>query len=170
MEYTLDEHVHRFSVWTAARASQRGFTSTLVISQVIESSKLRDFVESQPKAVSPSEFDEFHKGICRDMIQRFHDLGVTASYGRVAKIVAIYLKTSVVIRVNRTASILEVVHPPIDRIVLRALAKELKDLKKLNWTQMSFDQYWQLVETIRSQLGNFDWRLELRWRPEIGED
>ena len=42
-DYDIQEHIHRYAVWTAARASQRNFTTTANIRRAIEESGLRDF-------------------------------------------------------------------------------------------------------------------------------
>jgi hypothetical protein len=41
MTYSFEEHKHRFAVWTAARAVQRSFTRTRIISDVIVETGLR---------------------------------------------------------------------------------------------------------------------------------
>jgi hypothetical protein len=170
MEYTLSEHRHRFAVWTAARSVQRSWTTTLLISQAICSTSLYEFVNSYKAILKQNDFDKMHKKWCEQMINKFQSLGVMASYGRVAKIIAVYLKTSIIIRANEGDNILSIIHPPIDRILLRNLpvnVKEFKSIRVLNWTQLDSKSYWFIVDTIREKLGAFDWRLEILWRPEL---
>ncbi|MBK6447178.1 MAG: hypothetical protein IPF81_18330 [Bacteroidetes bacterium] len=40
--YSFAEHVHRFAVWTAARAVQRNFTTTENIRKAIEQTELQN--------------------------------------------------------------------------------------------------------------------------------
>ena len=84
------------------------------------------------------------------------------------KIVAIYLKTSIVINAQPAAEYLKFIHPPIDRVILKNLPKNegLAALRKLNWTQLNEELYWDMVGKLRKQLNLFDWRLELLWHPE----
>ena len=63
MEYNLQEHKHRFAIWTAARAVQRSWTTTSKISQVIQSTSLNDFV-GNTNISEQKEFDEMHRNWC----------------------------------------------------------------------------------------------------------
>ena len=40
--YGVDEHRHRFAVWTASRAVQRGYLKTQQIQKAIETAHLRE--------------------------------------------------------------------------------------------------------------------------------
>jgi len=170
MEYTLSEHTHRFAIWTAARAVQRSWTTTKKISNVIQSSHLHEFVNNYANISDQKDFDDLQKNWCKKMIEEFRILNEVATYGRVAKIIAIYLKTSIILAAEEKDSKINFIHPPIDRILLRNLSTnvaELKPLGKLNWTQLEKDDYWVMVNTIRNYIGFFDWRLEKYWKPEL---
>lgn len=173
MEYTLSEHTHRFAVWTAARSVQRSWTTTSKISQVIQSTRLHEFVSHYANISEQTEFDEMHRNWCDKMIDEFRVLNVAASYGRVAKIIAIYFKTSIIIGADSGDKKIKFIHPPIDRILLRNLptnVSEFKSIRRLNWTQLDKQNYWLMVETIRGRLGLFDRRLEMLWRPELEKE
>ncbi len=169
MEYSLKEHKHRFAIWTAARAVQRSWTTTFNISHVITSVNLLDFVGTYQSLLNQEEFDALHSHWCEKMINEFEALNIKATYGRVAKIIAIYLKTSIVVCRETDDDQLRFIHPPIDRILLKNLPgnRDFSAIQKLNWTQFDKESYWKVVNTIREQLGFFDWRLELLWRPEL---
>jgi hypothetical protein len=169
MSYSLEEHKHRFAIWTAARAVQRSWTTTANISKVINSVNLIDFAKSIQTKNDVIFFDKLHIQVCEQMIKEFGKLNIKASYGRVAKIVAIYLKTYVVIGSTFDNNTIEHIHPPIDRILLRNLPKDqnLDEISKLNWTQLDKAKYLEIVKTIRDTLGYFNWRLEEFWKPEI---
>lgn len=169
MEYTLKEHKHRFAVWTAARAVQRSWTTTLKISQVIHAVKLSEFVSTFKTLTGQQDFDDKHIALCDRMIDEFRLIDIEASYGRMAKIVAVYLKTSIIICAEADNDKIRLIHPPIDRILLKNLPANINfdDIKNLNWTQLDKNAYWNIVKIIRERLGVFDWRLEMAWRPEI---
>src|SRR5438552_5117755 len=76
MQYTLDEHRHRYSVWTASRAVQRSFATTLKISQVINTTDLRQFAESEKNLNDQVEFDNLQKKWCRQIIAEFEKLNI----------------------------------------------------------------------------------------------
>lgn len=169
VEYTLSEHKHRFAIWTAARAVQRSWTTTANISRVITAVQLQALVESYKNLKSQAEFDEIHKRLCEKMIDEFRLLGVESTYGRAAKILAVYLKTSIIMAADVDNEQMRFIHPPIDRILLRNLPVNIDfgEVKKLNWTQLNKDKYWSMVQTLRELLGILDWRLEMVWRPEL---
>lgn len=172
MKYSFEQHIHNYAVWTAARASQRGLTSTRKIREAIESSGLRRFAESanglKRSSFSESNFNRFHKQTANQLIRNLHKAGIrSASYGRAAKIIAIYLKTSVILR-SKNKYILGLIHPPIDADVLKSLSRHniSKGLNSIKWTKMNEVQYWDLYKEVKAKTGSFDWSLEKYWNPE----
>ncbi|MCP5299103.1 MAG: hypothetical protein H6954_05300 [Chromatiaceae bacterium] len=178
MTYTIEEHRHRFAVWTAARAVQRGFSKTANISAAVDVCGIRGFVESyDEQAYDPDAYDADHKSWCNCILD---DLRTRADidpelvrYGRAAKIVAVYLKTTFIVR-DPLAKLAHVAHPPIDRILLQEAAKKaprrsaLKQrLKEKNWTELVETEYFDLIEDLRSFLpkGAPFWHLEKFWMP-----
>lgn len=165
--YSFSEHIHRYAVWTAARAVQRNFTTTENIQRAINASDLKSFAEKPIE--DPEAFEKWHRENANLLISNLGGEEI-CSYGRAAKIISIYLKTSVGIRLPLDHQVQSVLHPPIDRILLQSLGSEprfdgLTKLKIVNWTQLEEDPYWDLVALIRSKVGYFDWRLEEFWRP-----
>lgn len=43
-DYTIDEHIHRFAVWTAARAASRGRLKNTEVENVIDQCRLKEKV------------------------------------------------------------------------------------------------------------------------------
>ncbi|RZJ88065.1 MAG: hypothetical protein EOO20_14560 [Chryseobacterium sp.] len=167
--YLFEEHSHNFGVWTAARAVSRNFTSTLYIKNAIDCSGLKEFVASN-KVVDQECFNNLHKVWANRIIASLnvaHAKGV--SYGRAAKVIAIYLKTTVVLVQRGDSEKSRVIHPPVDRILLRALLKKFPHftyLKNVNWTQLDEGSYWVLADKIKVDLKGFNWQLEYYWKPE----
>lgn len=168
MEYNLQKHRHRFAIWTAARAVARSWTTTLKVSMVIQTVQLSAFADSYISLTGQQDFDDKHVNLCEKMIEEFRLLNVEASYGRVAKIIAVYLKTVIIIGANVDNDKIRLIHPPVDRTILKGLPVNINfdEIRKLNWTQLDKDTYWMMVKIIRERLGLFDWRLEIVWRPE----
>ncbi|EOZ96171.1 hypothetical protein A33Q_2764 [Indibacter alkaliphilus LW1] len=165
--YLFDDHLHNFAVWTAARASQRNFTTLVNIKVAIEKTELRDFVNGFPKSLTQSNFDLFHRATALKLISELKELtDKKVTYGRVAKIISIYLKTSVIIPLKGEGQVCELIHPPIDSILLKTIYKETKDsfYKDVKWTELDFDNYWKLVSHLRSKFGFFNWKLESHWK------
>ena len=75
MNNKFDDYLHDYAVWTAARATQRGFVKMEFISRAINCTGLKDFVHS-PEITTPEEFDDFHKTTCQAIIKYWNEKGV----------------------------------------------------------------------------------------------
>lgn len=165
MAYSFHDHIHNYACWTAARAVQRNFTTTEKIIKAIEASDLVHEDENN-KIQTNEEFDSFHRKCCnqiKDYLESTYN--IDTPYGRAAKIVAIYLKTSVIIRNSGKGDLARVAHPPIDRILLGNIHKVNKNLGvgEINWTTIEEKPYFELIEKLRTlKLDNF-WELEEFW-------
>ena len=129
--YSFTEHLHNYAVWTAARAVQRNFTTTSNIKIAIEYVGLKEFVLAD-KPLTVPEFKLLHKEWALNIIESLKALGVsTATYGRAAKIISIYLKRSIILCNKAACDRSSIIHPPIDGILLKKISSvaELKDLK-----------------------------------------
>lgn len=159
-EYNFDQHRHNFAVWTATRSVQRGFTNTKNISTAIEISGLRDFVETY-KSIGKAEFEDFHIKCAQKITTTLKKENCT--YGIAAKIIAVYLKTSLVIYTKGKNC--EYIHPPLDRILLTNLKKcnGIKNYIYKPWTRLDKKAYWKLISLIEKQEGKIDWKLEQYW-------
>jgi hypothetical protein len=93
------------------------------------------------------------------------------TYGRAAKLVAVYLKTMIVIP-NPDSVFATIAHPPVDRILLQNLARDNEypnELRKVwsttNWTDLNENTYYHLIESFR-ECGLDEpqfWRVERYW-------
>lgn len=160
-EYSFAEHVHNFAVWTSARAVQRGFkgASTDIISNAIGTSSLRSLLNGKVEINSSKQSDSFHKRIANQLIRFFENNGIECSYGRAAKIMALYIKTAIVLPEKGKGGISEFAHPPIDRILLQNLG-----YKSTNWTVLDETEYFDLIGELRTRVEGPFWQLEEYWR------
>jgi hypothetical protein len=166
--YSFQEHIHNYAVWTAARATQRKFTTTAKIKRAIEGSALREFSETG-KCDSQDAYDTFHRRCAHQLIDGFDDsLRDKATYGIAAKIIAVYLKTALIIPSGGENTISQLIHPPIDRILLTNLSREhnIKQLCVKGWTALTENEYWELCKRIQENELPFNWTLERYWHPE----
>ena len=166
MSYTFSNHLHNYSVWTAARAVQRGYTTTKNIKAAIEKTELSKFAEKSD-IKSPSDFDHFHRQTSKILIQHLTNKGIHTTYGRAAKIIAVYLKTSIVIRDSGESVVAKIIHPPIDNILLSNLSKNNKKFgfSNIKWTQLSENEYFKLIDNLRTLHFDSFWKLEKYWTP-----
>ena len=180
-EYTLAEHRHRYAAWCAARAAGRGLAGATngVFRAALEASELPDLLRagSEQWPASQPAFDRAHRGWCAAAVNSLHDQGVTdATFGRAAKLVAIYLKTLLVCGGRDRTPLARVAHPPIDRVLLKALSRERRFptsaralWRDTNWTAMDADAYDRIIASLRDAGldGDGFWRAERWW---IGDD
>jgi hypothetical protein len=163
-EYNIVEHIHRFSVWTSARAVQRNFTKTSFIKNAIEITDLKKLIITPE--IASNDFDKFHKHCCTQIIHSLKKSGIDTSYGRAAKIIAVYIKTSIIIKDKGKSQLSKIAHPPIDRILLTNLTK-ISDIKMINWTEMNESEYFTLISEIKQLAIELKlkslWKIEKHW-------
>lgn len=112
-------------------------------------------------------YDNFHNQMATDLMCCLP----SATYGRAAKIIAIYIKTVYVIRFP-DSNISRFAHPPIDRILLTAIAAhKFEGLRFLDkgWTQFDENDYKSVISNLRNlkkqkSLQAF-WEIECFWNP-----
>ena len=174
MPYDHFEHRHRFAAWAAARATQRGFTSTSNLLGALNRAGVREFLQnpSSNDCRNQEAFDDLHRKWCSCIVAFLHDEEIGATYGRAAKLVAVYLKAMVVILPDGTSDLARFAHPPIDRVLLQNISRcdELKSRLKsswrnVRWTQLDSDAYYELIKQLRGALNKDDpwWKLEKYW-------
>tara|TARA_R110002012_G_scaffold16968_2_gene64684 strand:- start:13422 stop:13937 length:516 start_codon:yes stop_codon:yes gene_type:complete len=167
--YSINQHKHNFALWTAARAAQRGYTSTKVIGKAIDASYLASFA-IQFNINSQKEFHDKHKEIANQIINSLKDQTGSCSYGRAAKIIAIYLKTFVILDQSINDKGVQFIHPPVDSILLKNLHNERDKSLKLNkcvWTKLEEAEYFELIHQLKPLVpeGKPFWYLEKHWSP-----
>src|SRR5450755_4604971 len=117
MSYTIAMHQHRFAAWAAARAAQRGLTGTYTVINALEGCgvvTVADIANNWP--ATAAAFDNAHRDWCRALLKRLLSAGIAkATYGRAVKIIAIYLKSRIVLGGHHDTAFARVIHPPIDR-------------------------------------------------------
>jgi hypothetical protein len=120
MTYSHFQHRHNFAVWCAARAVQRKFAKTPVLKEALEKSGVVEFVRQYKNdQIFQEDFDQLHAEWCESILQTWKLLSVSgATYGRAAKLIAVYIKSMVVVNDGKS-KLAEVAHPPIDRMILQ---------------------------------------------------
>lgn len=175
MLYGIGQHRHRFAVWAAARAAQRRWAKAKVdtLRRALEASGV---VESLDR-INLSDIDEarfmaLHRRWCRSVVDFLENAGLSnVTFGRAAKLIAIYLKVVVVLGPGSETPFARIAHPPIDGILLKKLAasdvdsEHKREWATISWTQLSEEQYYELIEQLRQALGTQEpfWRLERFW-------
>jgi hypothetical protein len=180
MPYDLAEHRHRFAVWAAARAAQRGFTSVERLRGALEGSSIQaDLRVPATLALEAAGFDKLHRGWCRSICATLNGCDVrNVAFGRAAKLVAVYLKATVLMGENWDTPFARCMHPPVDRILLQTLASSVEissphkgSWRRINWTRLDEGAYYQLIDQLRAVPSSVPfWRIEKYWQPSDAAD
>src|SRR5262245_23465432 len=181
MPYDIAEHRHRFAVWAAARAAQRGFTTVANLRAALEGVNIKGIVAApETLQLSADQFDDLHRRWCSEICAfLIHRHIKKTTHGRAAKLVSVYLKTIVLMGDASDSSLGRNMHPPVDRTLLQNLAvsEKIKSEHKtawrsVSWTQLNQDRYDVLIGQLRSMLppGAPFWTIEEYWEPSDNED
>ena len=174
--YDIAKHRHNFAVWAAARAAQRGFKGATVpaLQQALEGCGILEFLgEADWDTVSEQNFAEQHRKWCLSAIQSLRAQGVPSpTFGLAVKLIAVYIKSAVVLGDGTATALARVAHPPIDAILLRNLSvspeidsPHKKSWRKVAWTRLTEEDYYPLMQQLRDALktGQPFWTLEHYW-------
>lgn len=171
--YEINEHRHRFAVWAAARAAQRGFADVNTLRKALERCGVVEFVETANfDDVDDKRFDTLHRQWCSAIVDSLVKAGVAhVTYGRATKLIGMYLKSMVVLGPGSGTALARTVHPPVDGILLRKLAASLmnseysREWARVRWTKLTHKQYYELIGQLREALGPDEpfWKLERFW-------
>ena len=171
MAYTEFKHKHNFSVWAGARAAQRGFTNVELLRDALDQCGVTDFSENLNLINNVDDFNIKHKEWCESICDYLNEKGVQkVTYGRAAKLIAVYLK-SIIVLPNIHTPQASFIHPPIDRILLQNLSKHSavtqenkKLLKNTNWTELDETNYLKVLQVICNIIGTEpNWKIEEFW-------
>ena len=179
--YDFSTHQHNFAAWAAARAAQRRWkgASTAFLKTAIESSSMRSFLGNEKSyEISEVGFESIHRKWCAEVKASLLEQGLARdpiSHGRLAKLVAVYLKSVVVLGPQCNTRLADVIHPPIDGLLLKGLWQREKldfvrdaDRKLIAWTQLDEDGYYELIKRLRNWFNSSKpfkpfWALEEYW-------
>jgi hypothetical protein len=174
--YSISEHEHRLAAWaaaTAARASKNCRFSVEKGRGLLEEAGLNAAFEitSLP---APTNFEKQHW----TWRQRIEEVGRAQvhndfTHGVAAKLINVYLKTRFINASSLHHPITNVLHPPIDAELLRALAdknvgnlqREWKKYKKIGWSNFSSADYTNCINHVREVCRDQPlWKIEYYWK------
>lgn len=176
IDYTMEEHKHRFSAWAACRAASviRCRFTVEDGKKIIESSMLRDLAKDIKHLPSPDDFDLFHRKLRKDIIRSAKALNITFTHGVAAKLINMYLKSIYVCGGNHIDIKVKSIHPPIDSVLLNDLYRQDVGGKRLawrkareaKWSKFSSSEYEAVILAIQQSVpvGEGLWKIEEFWQ------
>jgi hypothetical protein len=176
MNTTLRSTGTVFAVWAAARATQRGLEggSMGTLCHALEGCGVVEFLATRAgTAINEASFHSEHTKRCRSVVSDLAQEGVpNPTFGRAAKLVAIYLKAIVVVGPCVDTGLARLSYLPIDNILLNNISKapdvhspHKRKWGKVKWTKLNEEGYYSLIGQLRGALRPSEpfWALERYW-------
>ena len=176
MTYTIDDHKHRFAAWAASRAASiKGYRFKVKQGKsILEAAGIQGLISTPDNLPLPQDFDGTHREWREKVILAARNENLSFSHGVAAKLINIYLKTIFICGGAHTHVRVKAIHPPIDGVLLKKLAREnVGGLKEfwdetilIGWSTFNSDQYEEVIKNIRFVLGNNAplWEIEKYWK------
>ena len=178
-DYSIDEHTHRFAIWTAARAASRSRLKNTEVEFLICASNLKQEVERlrELSALNEIIYKNWIKvtgeKICAIVqAQVWSNFKLrTFHFGLAAKIISIYIKTVEVIPTKGLSLLSQIAYPPIDGILLKNLNTKHSLKLKVNWSTFEWEQYSNLIDELNKLYPSTPkWKIEVLWKISNEED
>jgi len=173
--YTIDQHRHRFAAWAASRAASVAPNRFKVEHgvEMIKIAGLPDLFASPDNLPSPDQIDYAHRAWRTSIITAAdRQYKLTLSHGVAAKLINIYFKAGFVCGGHHDHPRVQALHPPIDSLLLIALAKaydgklgqRFKAAQTKKWSKFNSREYEALIGDIREAMnGKPLWMMEEHW-------
>jgi hypothetical protein len=145
-------YIHRYACWTAARATQhriKGLNGRIICSALDKSNIVRFQQIYQPF----KNYALVHNQLTKNMNEEFERSGLAVGFGVLAKIIAIYFKTALIVPGLASDTILpdhlKEIYPPIDSNVLQGL-----EIRNINWTKMTQKEHNIVIQRMLKLYGS----------------
>lgn len=177
--YTFDEHVHRFAIWTTARAASKSRLKNSEMEKLIDSVKLREEVAELAnfEALNDQFFKTWIKRMGESMCSKVPDMSISEfkkkqfKFGIAAKIICIYIKTVEVLPKSGKSTLSKIAYPPIDSILLKKVNAKYKTGLKTTWSTFNWHDYERAIERILPLFpSDARWKIEVEWKVSDQED
>jgi hypothetical protein len=166
-------YVHQFALWTAFRAVQRAFAKTEVLKDILDGLDLEQEVNKLKRVtLDENKYDKWHSEFIQKIINspKSKKLKVKMTYGRAAKMIAIYFKASQILR-DPESNLAQFAHPPIDKKLLATLKEKFPNsflgISNLTWTKFDQKSYYDIIQILRKIQKELSypyfWMIEKYW-------
>ncbi|MEI8095704.1 MAG: hypothetical protein WCG80_15950 [Spirochaetales bacterium] len=181
-KYNEFSHRHRFAAWaagTAARASKKNRFSVRKGVAILEAAGFNADFGNPSNLPSASDMDSAHRQWREKVIVAAHQHGKVFTHGVAAKLINAYLKALFVCGPAAHDPRVQFLHPPIDRVLLKALADGdvggksayWRMAENRGWSNFDTGEYETVIEQVRALYpeGGY-WRIEQYWQGFQGND
>jgi len=178
-DYAIDEHTHRFAVWTAARAASRSRLKNTEVEYLINKSFLKEEVEALRLLPLLDEvyYRKWIGTIGEKICSLVKEQGLslfkvnTFHFGLAAKIISIYIKTVEVLPTKGESLLSQIAYPPIDGILLKNLNTKHQLKLKVNWSTFDRGQYVNVIDELNKYYPSIPkWEIEMLWKVSDKEE
>ena len=174
--YTIEEHRHREAAWAASRSASASKLCRFRVeagTAILVASGFSADLARPEQLPTPAAVDGTHQDWRERVIQEAAKMGImTFTHGVAAKLINCYLKARFVCGGHHHHPSVQSLHPPIDALLLKALAAEnigefRRDWRRLHeaaWSKFTSEQYQETIDLIRLSIpGRPLWEIEQYW-------
>ena len=177
MHYTIEEHHHRFAAWAASSSASASPLCRFKVRAgvtILEKSGFVPSFFSPSQLPAPSALDAKHRKWRKDIIAAAANEQLTFTHGVAAKLINCYLKMRFVCGGHHADNRVQMLHPPIDEVLLQKLAvvnyggnaKQWRHFRNARWSKFDSSTYEEVIALIRSSLPLNEplWKIEQHWK------
>ena len=174
--YTIELHNHRFAAWAASTAASASPLCRFKVEKgisILEDIGFKASLRTPEQLPIPSLLDQVHREWRENAIQQAGKNNLNFSHGVAAKLINCYLKVRFVCAGHHNHDHVKGLHPPIDAILLKGLAKKniggfssyWVHYHKARWSKYTSDQYEEVIDLIRRSIPDRPlWEIEREWQ------
>ena len=176
MQYNIDEHKHRLAAWGGATGASASSLCRFKVELGIEILERSGFTSQfgLQDLPAPKHFDSEHTKWRDKVITEAGSNGLTFSHGIAAKMINCYLKVRFVCGGDHDHERVKWLHPPIDALLLNALAednfgghgRQWRKFHNARWSKFNSPTYQDVIALMRRSLpaGEPLWKIEQHWK------
>ena len=172
--YSIEQHRHLFAAWAAGRAASVVGCRFKVEQglDILESCGFDEDFTTPERLPAQAKMDVCHRVWRRRVVSQAVGHNLTFTHGVAAKLINCYLKSRLVCGGYHDDARVKNLHPPIDDVMLRELArldvggyrKEWQRVRTVRWSKLDSNGYERLIQLIRLCLrGEPLWMVEQHW-------
>lgn len=173
--YSIEDHKHRLAAWAASRAaSVKGCRFSVEDGvRILECAGFDARFSKPDNLPGRTELDSCHRRWREDVIAEAKNRNLHFTHGVAAKLINCYLKVRFVCGGHEVDTRVAALHPPIDGLMLKALAMaedpkiqgRWKGFGNRPWSKLDSETYESLIGLIRQTVGAAPmWSIEEYWR------